>query len=77
MGEQCVVDRYHFMRKTILKDSQTGLPIYLPKVHGNTKIRNLITGEKDRTASQWRKAAEESAKRLIKAFKNIDPTQPF
>jgi hypothetical protein len=42
------------------------------KIHGNTKIRNIITGQKDRTMAQWRRQAEESATRLIKAFKHFD-----
>lgn len=58
--------------KTMLRDSQTGLPIVLPKIHGNKKIRNLLTGKKDRTMGQWRRQAKESAENLIKALN--DPT---
>lgn len=36
------------------------------KIHGNTKIPNLLTGECDRTMSQWRKQASESAKHYKK-----------
>jgi hypothetical protein len=54
----------------MLIDSVTKQPIVIPKLHGNTKVRNLITGKKDRTVAQWRRAAKESAQRLIEAFKD-------
>jgi hypothetical protein len=56
----------------MLIDSITKKPIVIEKIHGNTKIRNLITGKKDRTMAQWRRAARESSKRLIQALKNGD-----
>jgi hypothetical protein len=52
----------------MLIDSVTNSEIKLPKIHGNTKVRNPITGQKDRTLSQWRRAGKESAEKLIKAF---------
>jgi hypothetical protein len=38
--------------------------------HGNTKVRNFITGKKDRTLAQWKRQARNSAKRLLKALAN-------
>ena len=52
----------------MLIDSQTKKPLKFKRLHGNTKVRNLITGKKDRTAAQWRRMGKESAQRLIKAF---------
>lgn len=54
--------------KSILRDVQTGKSIQLPKIHGNTKIANVITGQKTMTISQWKKAGSDAADRLIKAF---------
>jgi hypothetical protein len=51
----------------MLRD-ENGKEIKLPKVHGNTKVRNPITGQKDRTLSQWKRAGWEAADHLIKAF---------
>ena len=53
---------------TILRDIHSGKSVKLPKIHGNKKIRNILTGKKDRTMVQWRRAGKESANRLIKAF---------
>ena len=39
-----------------------------PKIHGNTKVRNPITGQKDRTLAQWRQAGWRAADNLIKNF---------
>ncbi|MDO8609369.1 MAG: hypothetical protein Q7R95_02385 [bacterium] len=53
----------------MLRDSETGKEIKLPKIHGNTKVRNIITGKKDRTLAQWRQAGRDAADRLLKVFK--------
>jgi hypothetical protein len=52
----------------MLRDSVTKKEIRLPKVHGNTKVVNPITGTKDRTLSEWRRAGRDAADHLIKAF---------
>jgi len=57
------------MKSLLLRD-KNGMPITFPRIHGNTKVRNIITGKKDRNMSQWRRQAKESAERLIKAFSN-------
>lgn len=58
--------------KTILKDIKSGKAVKLPKVHGNTKVRNIITGKRDMTLGQWRRAAQESATHLINALHEPD-----
>jgi hypothetical protein len=52
----------------MLIDSKTKKPIKLPRIHGNTKIRNILTGKKDRTMSQWKRQARESMRSLVEAF---------
>lgn len=42
----------------------------LPKRHGNTKITNFLTGKKDRTLGQLKRAAKEAAENLLKHFPN-------
>lgn len=63
--------------KTTLRDSHNGLPIRLPKIHGNKKIRNLLTGKKDRTMGQWRRQAKESVENLIKALNDPSAATPI
>lgn len=53
---------------TILRDIKSGKAVKLPKIHGNKKIRNILTGKKDRTMAQWRRAGKEASERLIKAL---------
>jgi hypothetical protein len=52
----------------MLRDAKTGAEIEIPRIHGNTKVRNLLTGQKDRTMAEWRRQIKASADRLIKAF---------
>ncbi len=41
-------------------------------IHRNKKVRNIITGKNDRTMSQLKRQAKESAVRIINAFKVSD-----
>ena len=36
-----------------------------PKIHGNTKVCNPITGRKNRTVSKWRQAGRDDANHLM------------
>lgn len=55
----------------MLINSKTGKEIKLPKIHGNKKIKDPITGT-IRTYADWKRAGEEAAENLIKALN--DPT---
>lgn len=57
------------MRKEILAQLKKLNP---EKIHGNTKVSNLLTGERDRTMSQWRKQARNSVKNYKKMIRNED-----
>lgn len=60
----------------MLIDSKTGKEIKLPKIHGNKKMKNPITG-KTMTYSEWRKAGFKSADNLIKALKDSTGLTPI
>lgn len=50
---------------------KTNLNQQLPRLHGNRKVRCIISGRRVRVG-EVRKAAKESAQRLIKAFQSPD-----